>query len=168
MNSGAEVTCAFTGHRPQSLPWGYSEFAPSFLAARERLRRELCLAVGSGYKIFLTGMAVGADQMFASLVIELIDGGEEIELRAAVPCRTQASRWTEPQKARYWDILSRCSEIEVLQDEYSAGCMQRRNRWMVDRSGLLIALWNGSPSGGTAGTLRYAREKGLRLSIVNV
>ena len=168
MPQEATKTCAFTGHRPQGLPWGYNECSPLFEAARKRLQNELFRAVGLGYEKFLTGMAVGADQMLAALVIEMIKGGSEVELCAAIPCKTQPHRWIEPQKQRYWDILSMCSEITVLQEDYTPGCMQRRNRWMIDRSGMLIAMWNGSYTGGTAGTLRYAREKGLMLSIIDV
>ncbi len=40
------------------------------------------------------------------------------------------------------------------------GCMQRRNRYMVDRSSLLIAVYDGIPQGGTLNTLSYAMGKG--------
>ena len=36
---------------------------------------------------------------------------------------------------------------------------------MVDHASLVIAVWNGSPS-GTANTLRYARQKSVE--IINV
>ena len=37
--------------------------------------------------------------------------------------------------------------------------MMERNRWMVDRSGILLAVYDGSAGGGTAATVRYAQSK---------
>lgn len=34
-----------------------------------------------------------------------------------------------------------------------------RNRWMVDRSGVLVAVWNGHKKGGTYATVSYAQKK---------
>ena len=39
--------------------------------------------------------------------------------------------------------------------------MQRRNRYMVDHSGLLLAVYDGSPTGGTCFTIRYALQRGV-------
>ena len=48
----------------------------------------------------------------------------------------------------------------MVQDHYSPGCMQRRNRYMVDHSALLIAVYNGQ-AGGTRQTLEYAIARGV-------
>ena len=46
--------------------------------------------------------------------------------------------------------------------------MMRRNRYMVDRSGRLIAVYNGVPKGGTYQTLLYAMKKGLVTHILDL
>ena len=46
------------------------------------------------------------------------------------------------------------------QDHYAPGCMQRRNRYMVDHSALVIAVYDGS-AGGTRQTLEYAIRRGV-------
>ena len=38
--------------------------------------------------------------------------------------------------------------------------MQKRNCYMVDKSELVLAIWNGKEQGGTWNTIRYARAKG--------
>ena len=46
-----------------------------------------------------------------------------------------------------------------MQSGYTRGCMLRRNRYMVDHSALVIAVYDGTP-GGTCRTLEYAlRQK---------
>ena len=54
------------------------------------------------------------------------------------------------------------------QHTYTPGCMNRRNRYMVDRSSLLIAVYDGIPQGGTLNTLSYAMGKGVRTVILPV
>ena len=46
--------------------------------------------------------------------------------------------------------------------------MLRRNRYMVDRSVRLIAVYNGVPKGGTFQTLQYAMKKGLSIHILDL
>ena len=47
-----------------------------------------------------------------------------------------------------------------LLDRYSGGCFPGRNRYMVDESRFLLAVWDGRPGGGTASTVAYARTRG--------
>ena len=43
---------------------------------------------------------------------------------------------------------------------YFNGCMLKRDQKLVELSSLLLAVYDGQPSGGTAATIRYAREQG--------
>ena len=43
---------------------------------------------------------------------------------------------------------------------YRDDVFMTRNRWMVDRSALVIAYYNGA-SGGTKNTIEYARQQGV-------
>ncbi len=47
----------------------------------------------------------------------------------------------------------------TLNARYTPQCMQERNRYMVDHANYILAVYNGSGKGGTAYTIRYAREK---------
>ena len=48
----------------------------------------------------------------------------------------------------------------MVQRHYSRLCMIRRNQYMVDRSALVIAVYDGQEGGGTRNTLEYAiRQK---------
>ena len=83
----------------------------------------------------------------------------QIRIVACIPCGDQAVRFTRAQKARYDRLCAAADERIVLYPSYVEGCMQERNRYMVDHSDLVIAVWNGSPS-GTGNTVAYARERG--------
>ena len=42
-------------------------------------------------------------------------------------------------------LLSLCDEVTVLQERYTAECMQKRNEYMVGKTDYVIAVWNGKP-----------------------
>jgi hypothetical protein len=46
--------------------------------------------------------------------------------------------------------------------------MMRRNRYMVDHSSHMIAMYNGMPKGGTAQTVQYARRQSVETDILPV
>jgi len=48
----------------------------------------------------------------------------------------------------------------MVQRHYDRGCMLRRDRYMVDRSALLIAVFDGT-AGGTQYTVLYALRRGV-------
>lgn len=157
---GKQYTCCFTGHRPAKLPWGENESDLRCLALKARLRAAAESAVIEGSRHFICGMAEGCDQYFCEVILELRDRYPDITLEAALPCPTQADRWSEASRERYLSLLSRCDFETMVQEKYSPGCMQRRNRYMVDHSSLLIAAHDGLP-GGTRSTIEYALRCGI-------
>lgn len=42
----------------------------------------------------------------------------------------------------------------------------KRNRYMVDQADVLIAVWDGSPS-GTGKTVRYAHQQGKSVTVID-
>ena len=53
---------AFTGHRPQSLPFGFNEADDRCIALKQKLREEIINQIeNNGVTHFITGMAIGVD-----------------------------------------------------------------------------------------------------------
>lgn len=163
-----EITCCFSGHRPSRLPWGTQEDDPRCLALRARLEKAVAEAYAAGYRHFLCGMAQGADLYFCEEVLRLRELHPEVTVEAAVPFAGQADHWPESDRQRRQALLDRCNYETVIQHTYTAGCMHRRNRYMVDRSSRLIAVYDGVPRGGTMNTLSYAMRKGVDTVILDV
>lgn len=158
------MVCAFTGHRPERLPWGTDERDARCEAIKTLLRREIGALYAQGCRVFLCGMARGCDQYFAEAVLTLRDEGRlpGARLVAMLPCPSQAERWDAGERARYRALLARCDAVRMLEDRYTPGCMLRRNRAMVDAADVLLTVFDGS-EGGTAATVRYARRSGVRI-----
>lgn len=163
-----ETTCCFTGHRPGRLPWGMDEGDPRCTALKVRLTGAVAHAYGQGYRHFICGMAQGTDQYFCQAVLALRSRHPEITVEAAVPFAGQANRWPEEAQQRYRLLLDQCDFETVVQHHYTVGCMDRRNRYMVDRASLLIAVYDGLARGGTCSTLAYARRQSLPVIVLNV
>ena len=163
-----QKTCCFTGHRPDKLPWGEDESDLRCLRLKRAIAQAVEDAYVSGYRRFITGMARGGDLYFAEAVLVLREAESDITLECARPCETQADSWPAGEQARYRSILERCNYETLVQHSYDRFCMIRRNRYMVDRSSLLIAVYNGVPKGGTFQTLAYAMKKGLRVHTIDL
>lgn len=154
-----EQTCCFTGHRPEKLPWGKNEADLRCLVLKRKLRDALETAFAEGKRRFVCGMARGCDLYFAEAVIALRLEHPDVTLEAAIPFAGQSERWTPEQRQRWERLVHACDRRTVLQEHYTPDCMHRRNRYMVEKSSLVIAVYDGS-DGGTRRTLEYAiREK---------
>lgn len=109
------------------------------------------------------------DQDFAEAVISLRDSSyPDIQLEVAIPCEGQDKLWAPADKKRYKNILDAADKFVVLSDHYFDGCMQKRNRFMVDRSSFVLAFWNGISEGGAYSTMSYAKRKCVRVWVYNL
>lgn len=161
------MLCTITGHRPQSFPFGFDEAAPACLALKAQIKKELSALIDSGVDSFMTGMALGVDTWAAEMIIELRKNHTGIRLYAAVPCPGQDAKWSEPQRSRYASVLDACDRRFMLSDRYTPSCMLERDRFMVEHANVVLAVWNGKPTGGTAFTVDYARRSGKRIIIID-
>ena len=162
-----ECSCCFTGHRPMKLPWGMNERDPRCTALKLELAARLEAIYALGYRHFLCGMAIGCDMYFAEAVLALRDVHGDVPLEAASPFGDQPGRWDEAQRRRHNSLIDRADKVTVLQIGYTSDCMMQRNRYMVDRSSLLLACFDGRP-GGTMNTILYAERSGVKTVVIEV
>ncbi len=154
--------CSFTGNRPEKLPWGDNERDSRCVELKSRIEDAIRLVHRAGARHFICGMAQGCDLYFAETVIALRDEFQGITLEAAVPCESQTRGWPKSLRDRYIYILHQCDKVTLISHRYDPGCYQRRNKYMVDSSQVLIAARTGEP-GGTEQTVRYAKSVGVRV-----
>ncbi len=157
--------CCFTGHRPKSLP-DCNEDSEYIINLKNAISLQIEMAIDDGFFNFYTGMAQGIDTFAAEEVLKKREKDERIKLHAAIPCESQANSWDEKDKERYKRILNECETITYVSRHYYRGCMQQRNKFMVDNSKRVIAVWNGENTGGTAFTIKYAKRQGKEICLI--
>jgi uncharacterized phage-like protein YoqJ len=65
---------------------------------------------------------------------------------------------------RYAEILLKADRIITIAEKYIPGCMQKRNKYMVDLADCMIAV-SGGAAGGTQDTIKMAKKKGLDIVV---
>ncbi len=150
--------CCFTGHRPEKLKTTEEE-------TKNLLRPAIKQAIADGYTVFLTGMAPGVDIWAAELVLEERKKNDDIKLLCIKPYPDFYKKHTESERPKYYYTLSNADYTKDVSPEYSKGCYQVRNCYMVDHSARVIAAYNGT-SGGTRNTINYANK--VNVEVVNV
>ena len=161
-------SAAFTGYRPKKLPFGNDFNHPDALRLRANLRTEYERLIRRGFRQFLTGGALGCDLMAAEVILEL---KEEYGKKARImhvlcmPCYDYTAKWSDQDKERLEKIKQNSVFFYVSDSPYYKGCMQKRNRYMVDTSRVLLAVYDGQ-SGGTRNTVEYARSRNRKLVII--
>lgn len=147
-------TCCFTGHRRLS--------GVDRKELKAKLKHTLTEVIKAGYMYFGAGGALGFDTLAALTVLELKKDYPSIKLILVLPCVNQTRGWSKKDVEVYEYIKSKCDKYVYTSQEYTDGCMQKRNRHLVDNSSLCICYLIGN-TGGTAYTFRYARQKGLKV-----
>lgn len=162
-----EETACLSGHRPNKLPWFYDETKASCVKFKHDLQTLFIGAYEYGLKNYLIGMAEGFDMIGAETLIELRKTYKDIKIFAIIPCKGQEKKWKTEQQIRYQNILKQCDEVITLSEKYTDTCMNERNEYMVKHSSVLIACYNGKPS-GTGNTIRFAKENGCKVRIIDI
>ena len=161
--------CCVTGHRPGGFPWDYNDKTcpehREYLQTMHTLLEKLITE--QGFDFFICGGAIGVDTDFAETVLCLKEKYPHIKLEIAVPCENQDLKWNEADKEKYRDIKKKADMVTILSKQYTRFCMQKRNRYMVDKSDFAIAFWNSkTEKGGTYGTIKYIERKHMDYELV--
>lgn len=150
--------CCFTGHRPDKMELGEKEIKPL-------LEKAIDDAISNGFITFITGMAMGTDIWAAEIVLDRKKMNKELHLICALPHPDFDNRRSITEKMRFSKIIKKADLVKEINEHYFAGCYQVRNEWMVNHSGLVIAVFNGKKS-GTKNTVDYANRQGVQVNNV--
>ena len=150
-------TVCFTGHR-RILQEHFGTLA-------QRLKTILVQLINEGYVYFGAGGALGFDTLAAQTVLELKNEHPEIKLILVLPCLSQTRGWSTRDIEIYEDIKSKADKVVYTSQEYTRGCMHKRNRHLVDNSSVCVCYLTES-TGGTAYTVDYAKKNSL--TVINL
>ena len=150
-------TCCFTGHR--QLPPGERA------VITDKLECIITALYQRGVRYYGAGGALGFDTLAAQAVLRLRKSCPGMKLILVLPCLTQTRGWGPEDVVEYERIKGKADKVVYISQEYTKDCMFKRNRHLVDNSGVCVCYLTKN-NGGTACTVRYAMEQ--RLKIINI
>ena len=152
-----EKTVCFTGHR--TIPMLKKR------KIEKKIKETLEALIDNGYCYFGAGGALGFDTIAALTVLGLKKKHPEIKLILVLPCKNQTRGWEEKDVSVYESIMEQADKVVYTQEHYDRGCMFKRNRHLVDNSSVCVAYLT-EEKGGTAYTVNYANQKGVK--VINI
>jgi len=160
------MVCCFTGHREKGFLWNGNENDYIFIEIKKTIKNQLIGLIEDGVNIFITGMADGADTYFAEAIIDLKKEFEHIKLFAVMPYKNHIVMFRGKHVDRYRNIIKNCNSVFYIEREYKKDCFLKRNDYMIDKSDVVMGLFNGKFKGGTFYTLNRAMDKGIKIIII--
>ena len=165
-------TCCFTGHRRRDLPFEgdiSKQGVKNLISTIHLLCHE---AYGRGIRTFITGMAEGSDIICGSVIMDLMHSEDHpgIELICALPYEDQIREIKLPKDRYIYSLLLRmASAVVVTGNADDSGRYRRRNKFMVDNSSELIAIYKEKQRGsGTLQTINMAKSNGLNMHVIEL
>lgn len=156
---------AFTGYRPQKMPFGFDETDERCIDFKKRLRDTIENFIWQGYQHFISGGAMGMDMFAAEIVLELKTQYPQITLEMVSPFDDQAAKWKTEYQQRHRRLFQLADMTTAIGHEYTKSCIFARNRYLVNNADMLLAAYDGQP-GGTEMTIRYARQQGIQVCCI--
>ena len=83
---------AFTGYRPQKMPFGFNESDPRCVDFKRRVKETIQSLYDMGYRHFISGGALGMDMFAAEAVLELRAQHPDMILEMVSPFDDQAAK----------------------------------------------------------------------------
>ncbi len=149
-----EKTCCFTGHR--NIPVG------EYQNIKRRLRETIKALAERGVIYYGAGGALGFDTLAAQAVLTLQTELPQLRLILVLPCLSQTQGWMEKDRQIYEEIKAHAAKVRYVSERYTPGCMHKRNRHLVEYSGVCVCYMSRA-TGGTAYTVNYAKQQGLEI-----
>ncbi len=121
---------------------------------------------------FYSGMALGVDTWAAEAVDlwgHLINPERRHDmpmarLCAVIPYVGQQNEWSVADQYKWIKLVHKADDVFFVdKGPFAVWKLMNRNKWMVDNSDLVIAVWDGVKKGGTAHCVKYAKKQGKEI-----
>ena len=158
MIGGINMVVAFTGYRPEKMPFVESKKDEAYLKFRKRQLQVIERLIERGCTHFISGVAMGFDTWVAEDILVLQKNNSSLELECAIPFPGQADRWSASDQKRRYKILTHATSSVIVCEHYSSNCFFESNKYMVNKADIVVCAFNGI-KGGTAFTVDYALKQ---------
>ena len=117
------MVVAFTGYRPEKMPFVESKKDEAYLKFRKRQLQVIERLIERGCTHFISGVAMGFDTWVAEDILVLQKNNSSLELECAIPFPGQADRWSTSDQKRRYKILTHATSSVIVCEHYSSNCL---------------------------------------------
>ncbi|MFZ7131867.1 MAG: SLOG family protein [Eubacteriales bacterium] len=146
--------CAFIGHR--NVP------NQKYIYIKHQLKCVIRYLIEQGYTHFISEFSDGVGLIAAATVAEFKESNPYIRLEAMIPYRSRLKN----EDYEVQRLLGKCDIIGISSDENCPESFEKHSRFMVQRSQLLVAVYDGRKLGSTIYTMQYADTVGVEVKVV--
>ncbi|MGN0584044.1 MAG: SLOG family protein [Ruminococcus sp.] len=163
-----DKTVCFTGHRTEKFldkPL-YSDKV-TICGVKTLLTLMTADAYDRGARYFITGMARGVDLWAGELLLYMKRFLPDLHIIAAVPHKDHEFSFRGSEKELLFSVADASDAVICTSERYSKWCFLARNDYMLRYSSAVLGVIHEN-EGGTAYTLRKARQLGIPRRIIDV
>lgn len=165
-----KVHIGLTGHRPHKL-WGYDLDQPEYDNLQDKLESIIeTLLDGYGEVVCHSGLALGADTVWSIAILNMREKyPNRVKFYAEIPFMGQSGSWFG-DSVDFWEYQVENADFRSIYLDPLPGltweqvpkyritkALDDRNKGMVDKVDILIAISDGSKS-GTKNAIDYAKK----------
>jgi uncharacterized phage-like protein YoqJ len=158
-------TCGIFGCNPMCFPWGYDEDDDCCITLKLLLLNKITVLRANGVCNFAVAMDSGIGLYATEIINSLRENDPEIQISCVVPYEEQATKWTPGLRERYFNELSKCSEVEIISTAKTADCEIAATLNVIDRAEFVIAVASPEDSKITV-ALHYASR--IKRQVINI
>lgn len=155
--------CTITGQRPSRFKFKLKENQSGCKRLKKRIQEQCEFLYAQGVRQFWVGGAQGVDMWAGEILLRMKERPEykDLELHIALPGPEHDKLWDDRSKLRMAFLIRHSAECVMVGKSLTAEDYRRRNRFMVDRSDVLLAVYDNDRSirSGTGMTVHYAEKK---------
>ena len=138
----------------KKLRWDCDEQRQQYLQA---LENAVSYMIEKGFSYFISGGTLGVDTDFAETVVRLREKYPHIRLEIVLPCRKVRLKGAKQERERFWQILFKADFITALSQRYTPWAIKNKNRYLIDKANVMLAVPNGKKKSGVYAAMRYAK-----------
>lgn len=155
--------CAITGDKPTRFKFGYKEDYSLCKKIKRVMTEQIKGLYQNGVTRFYIGGSLGVDIWAGEIILRLKEqtGYENIELIVVVPYKGHDLNWDERSRKRLEFLIKYSKEYLAVGDSNCQESYSKRNRYMVDQTGCVLAVCDNEIKGMSAvrEMLSYAHKR---------
>jgi uncharacterized phage-like protein YoqJ len=152
-----------SGSYVDELSFGQEESHPYCKELKLVLTEKLLQLCDSGIRDFFSNCEYGIPLWACEAIVNMQGFREKPpRLHIIIPHEEQAVRWPDSVHERYYNVHETADSVTMLQTQFTEDCYQEADRFMVNRSVMLLT------DGGNAELINYAKSRNKHIERIKL